>query len=326
MNALSAQVEDLVRELNLLPAEENVVYGQVKGVPILIKFIGTEEAMVLLIQIRFPMSFSDRVPTKISYGPVVDAKLEDRTAEISIEDKNVVWFTINDGYHCLEEGNVKTLLEDVLNGLQKVGLAGKPGCCHFCQNTPVPQATYNSGKVVQICPACLNERLNTPENRPAEAAEGATTMTLLSPIVVAVGALGWAAAWAGYDALFDLFGTKNIRIPTVMFLFGMVLIGGAVGGPVGLMLKMIGKRGAGLSKAFAIVLAIGSVVLGEVMYITWLIYKDYEIVSFSVAVQILPDVLLESGPLAMIIRLIAAIAAVWLAVSIGKPKAPKLLL
>jgi hypothetical protein len=64
------------------------------------------------------------------------------------------------------------------------------------------------------------------------------------------------------------------------------------------------------------------VVVGEVAFVAWLIYREYKVFSPSAAWEILPHVEMAFGAFHLVVKLLAACLAVGVAVTMAKPAKP----
>jgi hypothetical protein len=313
----------LVKELALSPVEDGLLVGKLRGFPVGLKFIESAGSMVLLFHIRHPSLVNAQATGSVQFGEEIARLMEQKKITIEFEDK-LIWLTFVDGDDYLEHGRAKALLDQILSVLEKAGFATQPDVCHYCNRNKVESLTWSGGKVSQICPVCLAERSGSPANRPADATEGAGSMLILGSVGAIIGAICWMLVWIGYDLLFDLLKTSVIYIPRIVEGIVLVCIAGAVGGPVGYIIGRVPRRGKKLAVTSAVVCTIAAVVIGEVLYVAWLIYREFKVFSFSAAWSILPRLELESGGFHLVIKGIAAIVSVVLAAEIAKPRRAQL--
>jgi hypothetical protein len=204
------------------------------------------------------------------------------------------------------------------------GLGRNASLCHYCQREQVQELSCFDGKVALICPACLSEKVSAPENRPAEAVEGALPIGMLAPLAAAAGAAGWGGFWIVFQIIINSFDSDRIYIPHLVEAGILVAAGFLTGGPVGLVIKRVQQRGRRLSMAFSALCAITAVVVGEVAFVAWLIYREYKVFSPGAAWEILPQVELSYGAFHLAVKFLAACLAVGIAVTMAKPAKPNL--
>jgi hypothetical protein len=317
MNELTDQYGRLVNGLGLQPAEDELFIGKLRGFPIALKFIRGESSALLLFQIRHPLPAEARGLSDLCYGDELDRLITEKKVEISMEDR-LAWLTLVDGAGHLADGSVLRLLNAVLTAFEKAGLGRNPELCHYCQTEHVATLTCENGRVAQICPACLRQR-----TQPIVAGAGALPMLALCPVAALVGAVGWAAIWIAYDLLFELRKTNVLHIPRIVAAVVMVIVGGLVGGPVGWVMKRIPQKGKQLYAMVPALLAIFAVVAGEVLYVTWLVYREMHVIWLGLSLKLLTRLWIGSDGFFLIMKLLAAGAGVFTAVTIARPAKPK---
>jgi hypothetical protein len=124
--------------------------------------------------------------------------------------------------------------------------------------------------------------------------------------------------------ILESFTSDKIYVPRIVEVGILVAVGFLTGGPVGLVIKSIRRRGRHLSIVFSAVCSIAAVIIGEVVFVAWLIYREYKVFSPSAAWDLLPDVEMAFGAFHLLIRLLAACVAVGVAVTMAKPFKPNL--
>ena len=323
MATLSGDHATLVHELTLSPAQGDLFVGKLRGFPVGLKFVESADSVLLLFQIRHPLLVNAKETASIQFGEEIIRLMEQKQIEIEFEDK-LIWLTFVNGRDFLENGMAKELLDQVLSALEKAGLAAQPDICHYCGRNRVDSLTCSEGKVAQICPVCLEERLRSPANRPADTTASAAPILILGSLAAIIGTVCWALVWIGYDLLFEVLKADVIFVPRIVELVVLVCVAAAVGGPVGYMIRRVPGRGKKLATMAAFVCTIAAIVIGETLYVSWLIHREFKVFSFSAAWNILPRLELETGGFHLIIKAIAAIVSVVLAAEIAKPPREKL--
>lgn len=313
----------LVNELALGPGEGGLFVGKLRGFPLGLKFIESAGSVLLLLQIRHPFLAQTKEVSSVQFCDEILRLMEQKKITIEFEDK-LVWLTFVNAEDYLENGMVKRLLDETLSALEKAGLAPLPDICFYCGRNKVESLTCIDGKVAQICPVCLEERLSSSGNRPADSTEGAVSISILAPVAVTIGAVCWTLVWVGYDLLFELLKTNVIYVPRIVEFVVLVCVAAIVGGPIGFLIKRVRRRGRKLSVVAAIVCTVGAIVIGETLYVAWLIYREFKVFSFSAAWGILPRLELETGGFHLVIKALAAFVSILLAAEIAKPPRVKL--
>jgi len=182
--------------------------------------------------------------------------------------------------------------------------------------------TSVEGKIAQICPACLDQRARPQD--PGDATAEAVPIFLMAPFAAFAGALLWAGFWIGHTLLFQSLHENTIMVPAVLVAVFVLLAGGLVGGPVGWIIKQNRRRGRSISKVAAILFSLLAVMAGELFYIVWLIYHQYQVVSFTAAVKVMPQYYLHNDFMYLAEKLIAAVLSIAIAEAVARPKAARL--
>jgi hypothetical protein len=312
-------IEGLIKQLGLQAQDQELFIGKVRSFPVGLKFIGSNESLLLLCQIRYPVDAEAKGISKLDYGTEVADLIKEKKVEISVEDK-IAWLTIPQSGPLIESNIVARILNSVLAGFEKAGIAGLQDKCHYCQVEAVESLICRDGKVAQICTTCLAGKSQAQTANLRLEAGGIAKACVLGTLASLVGAVAWAAVWVGYDKLFDLLNVKHIVVPRILTLFVLVGVGFLVGGPVGFILKKIPNRGDLLAGWLAIVFAICSVVFGEVIFAVWLVYREIKVISFSIALKLMPRYLADSGVYFITERILFGFVCVVVAYQIGRPK------
>ncbi len=305
--------------LGLTQVEGDVFFGKRREFAVGFKVINPLENPLLLFQVRYPLKANSPEVQSIRYEAAVEELRKDKKLEVEFDDR-LAWVTFVDGAKHLLEDSVGKLLDSILNSFTTAGLGRNGSLCHYCQREQVQEASCFDGKVALICPGCLIERVNAPENRPAEATEGAFRLGVLASLAALVGALEWAVFWFS----FIRFRIETDYVPHLMVLLASVFAGILVGGTVGLLIQLIQRRGRRLSIALSVISLISAVVLGEVGFIAGFIYRKFKVFSPSVAWEILPQMEMAFGAYLLTVKFLAACLAVGIALTMAKPAKPNL--
>ena len=316
-------ISQVAETLGLTKRDDDLFYGKLCGIPIGLKVIDSLGSPLALFQIRHPLPANAREEQAVRYQPELSSLITAKKVEVEFEDK-LIWVNFNDCRELLLDGKIRSLLESVLNSFSVAGITRNSDLCHYCQKESVRELTCFDGKVAQICATCFHARASTPENQPAKMGQGALPIAVLAPLVAFVATLGWALFWVGYDFVFELLRTKVLVVPRLLELAVLVCVAAVTGGPIGFMIRRIRKRGKSLALSFAVSTTLLAVVLGEIVYVTWLIFREFKVVDFAAAWKILPRLESEAGGFHLVIRLVAGVCAVVLAAEMAKPPKPKL--
>lgn len=309
--------------MGLTRLEGDVFYGKRHGFAVGFKVINPLDNPLLLFQVRYPLGADSKEVQSVQYDSAVEKLQKEKQLEVEFDDR-LAWITFVNGAKHLLEDTVGKTLDSILDSFTKAGLGRNGSLCHYCQREQVQEPSCFDGKVALICPGCLSEKVNAPENRPAEAVEGALPIGLLAPLAAAVGVAGWAGFWIVLQLILESFNSDKIYVPHIVEVGILVAVGFLTGGPVGFVIKRVQRRGRHLSFAFSAVCSFAAVIIGEVVFVAWLIYREYKVFSPSAAWELLPDVEMAFGAFHLLIRLLAACVAVAVAVTLAKPSKPNL--
>ena len=89
-------------------------------------------------------------------------------------------------------------------------------------------------------------------------------------------------------------------------------------------LKRIPHKSKQLYAIVPALLAILAVVAGEVLYVTWLVYREMHVIWLGLSLKLLTRLWVESDGFFLIMKLLAAGAGVFMAVTIARPAKPKM--
>jgi hypothetical protein len=113
-----------------------------------------------------------------------------------------------------------------------------------------------------------------------------------------------------------------VIVPRVIAIIGLVCVAGAIGGPPGWAIRRVPTRTplvAGMAAATAVLLAI---TIGEVAYVTWLLYRQVHIVSPGEALRLVPR-FWRGLDFNLLIRIIAAAVGLVFACVLSQPEKSK---
>lgn len=310
--------------LELEPGNGELFFGRAGGFPVGLKFIDPAGVALLLFQVRHLLSADAPALRAVVYSAEVNQLLADKEVEIEFEDK-MVWVTFAHGRRWLEKGTGRDLFLSILESFARAGLRQtQPETCHYCRQQPVPKVSCIEDKVVQICPACLEERSSRLRQNTPDATAGAVPLLLTSPFMMGVGALLWVGIWELYDRVFDLLHTTSVEIPHLVIGLMILGMGFLVGGPIGWCIRQSQRRGSAISVSMAVICSVVSVCAGEVLSLVWAIYREFKAVSFSFAFAIMPDYYLHNNTMFLVLKAGVALTGIFIAYEMSKPKKLKM--
>jgi len=309
--------------LDLQPGADGLFIGKLGGFPVGLKFIDPPGGLLLLFQIRHWLKADAPQLKSVVYDSDITGMLADKKLEIEF-DERIAWLTLAVQDDQLESTEVLRALNSVLKSFETAHLIGDPDLCHYCQKQRVDTLSSAEGKVAQICPACLDERLNKRDKEAVSTGRDAVPIFLMSPGAAIVGALLWAVFWIGHTVLFEHLNSDRIFIPRIVVISIMAVVGFFVGGPVGWIIKQNRRRGKAASASAAILFASLAVVAGEICYLAWFIYHEFGFFSLSAAVHVMPTFYGENDPMFLAEKALTGFVCVAVAYAIAKPTEPKL--
>jgi hypothetical protein len=329
MNLMSPNIdsyqalEEVANALGLEPGQGGMFIGRIHEFPVGLKHTGAGDLLLVLFELRHLRPSGAKEFSNVQYDGEVQRLIADKKLEIELENK-IAWLTFPKAVEQLADKSIPRLVESVLGSFAAADLGGNNKTCHYCGRNQVERPICCEGKIAQICPACLSERLEDPKNRTAEATEGVLSASLLGSLAAIVGAAAWCICWIGYVLLFESLNAGSYVVPLVVESAALVVVSLVTGGPVGFAIKRIQRRGQAVSMTTAILFSAGAVVIGEVLFMTWFIYHETGVFSPAFAWHILPRLEAEFGVYYLLIKLLSAIFAIFLAAHLAKPPKPKI--
>jgi hypothetical protein len=310
-------------DLDLQPGADGLFVGKIRGFPVGLKFIDPPGGLLLLFQVRhWLMAEAPQLKT-MAYDTEIKTLLAEKTLDIEFDDR-IAWLSFSVGAERVESATVLRVLSSIMEAFESAGLIGDPDLCHYCQKEKVNSISSSDGKVAQICPTCLDERLGKRDREAAAPAAEAVPILLMSPAAAFIGAMLWAAIWAGHTVLFEHAGSGIVFIPRLVMVGVMVCVGFLVGGPVGWIIRQNRRRGHAASVSGAILFGSLAVIAGEILYLAWLIHHLFGVYSLSAALQAVPIYYGENDPIFLAEKALTAFISVAIAYVIAKPEAPRL--
>lgn len=323
VNEQASDMIDLTQLLGMEVDADGLLVGKRLGFPVGLKVTEGNGAPVLLFHVRYLGHSDSALIGSLHYSPEVADLIANKKLDIEFDDR-LAWLTFLDATAQLQNGSLPALLDSVLASFVEAGLGGNDDLCHYCRRTPVEKVYSKAGRVAQICAACLAEKQADLARKGSKPGDGAVSIAILAPVSGLAGAVGWSGCWIAYELIFEKTGSGVVVVPRIAEAAAVIGVALITGGPIGLVLRLVRRRGQALSMAFAVVCAICAIVLGEVLLLTWLIYHIFKVLSFDAAWRLLPKMEGEMGIVYFALKLMSAVIAVVLAAQIAKPPRPKL--
>jgi hypothetical protein len=294
----------------------DVLFGKVRGFPVGFKLIDPFGAPLGLFHVRHPFEAKSRQVESIQLPSDASQLVAEKQLEIEHQDRTA-WLSFINCRERLIHGEVRSILDRILEAFANSGLSENADLCHYCRRETVSSLTCIDGKVAQICPACLKARLE-PEQEKTSTRRELMPALLLVGLAACVGALVWTFFWIGYELLFSSLNTNVVFVPRLLEAIALVCVAGGTGGPVGYVVKRM-RAGKRLSLILACAGTSAAILLGEVAFAVWLIFHEFQIVDIGVAWRNLPAIELNSGIFHLGVKVCALVFAAVIAIEIAKP-------
>ena len=317
MQEIAKQLADLMQRLSLQPAGANNFFGKVLGFPLGVQVVLNSETTGLIFHVRHPFKTSNSPGPYTPDGCLAELILN-RKADFDLDDR-IAWLSFFDCAALLQEDKVYPLLTETLSGMKKAGFCPDGDLCHECQKESVAELKFDDGRVTQICQTCQRQEAQAvalhPHNVPFIVGYG-----LVSALFAAI---SWAGAWSLYDWCFSLFHSKTIYLPTMGLAVTYVGIGFATAFPSSFILKKIPRRGDKIAGWIGGAFVLIAVLVGELLYVAWMIYREVDVFNFKVAFTLLPSIVGHYPTTFALGKVGAAAIAVYFAYDAVRPKKPR---
>ena len=105
--------------------------------------------------------------------------------------------------------------------------------CSSCRSTGKATLVQNGSSVTTICSDCLDRKRQDvlAKNQSLNASDA--RVSLLLPLALVLGSLGWAVCWTLYDTIFRITKSNWIVVPTVLVMLVATGVGFGLGWPIG---------------------------------------------------------------------------------------------
>jgi hypothetical protein len=301
---------------------DECITGQHDGLLLQVQWCG-ENGSMLSVLIRFS---AGQDLERVRAALVADASLDTLPGKGSARNKTkieavktvyvgaVPEFVLTDGALCWRRSfvwkspkpeEVRGWVERLLGALQRAGLRHDP-LCEDCRQRSVDNYVLVDGIPVRLCTSCQQARSSAGDmaERSYEMKEANYARGLLFAAGgVVAGALVWAALAVATQRMFALIG-----------------IG------IGALVAFAYKVGAGKvdvsGRAIAAVLSVVSVILGDVVFVAWMIARERPDIGFNLAIGLAASIGMHTeNPRDAIFALLCGVGGAWMAVSaLQKPQ------
>lgn len=271
---------ELTDKLNLLPATDESVFGEIGGNPVTMTVLGGNPLALLFAFKLAPPDTDGADPLDKFLYSGGESKIN-----VSFED-GFVWLSL---YELSSESSdsIAETIEEFGGKLQEAGLTIASGCVS-CGDQENFNTVYLEGKASRLCPNCV-EQVYEKRRTAEEALNSASAFHRFGlPLVVVLVTTGWMVFWFLCDMTFEVTGINFIEINrfVVVVLMALLLIGGlGLGYPIGVFV-----RKSGAAPSLMQLQSVGLVLLagfgGEVLYIAICIYRQAGMFDISGAFQV----------------------------------------
>ncbi len=304
----------LTNKLQLYQAEPNEFYGERGGQPLVLTHLNTDPPAII---------FKIRVNIENKH----EINISECAAELSNQDK--INISIENGYgwltiyniHDYTSEDVIVLLDLFLQILVENQLNLDEQCA-ICRNKKSIIVYYSESKVSRICETCAD----LIEQQRLEKEKKLSLLKYIYSIFIPVGiiifALGWVFFWFIYDMYFVLSGANSIDFTDIALIGVSFLAAVAMSWPAGFVLKKLHIWKHALLVIIASSLVLTGFLLGEIISLSILIYREFKIVDIVGAIQSLPYFWKESSEGAIIIKFLILICSIFIIYFVAKAKKP----
>ena len=145
--------------------------------------------------------------------------------------------------------------------------------CSSCRSTGKATLVQNGSSVTTICSDCLDRKRQDvlAKNQSLNASDA--RVSLLLPLALVLGSLGWAVCWTLYDTIFRITKSNWIVVPTVLVMLVATGVGFGLGWPIGQILRRSGATKRFRPQPLAVISSLLMVVFGEIAYASYQIFE-----------------------------------------------------
>jgi hypothetical protein len=301
MDAAVNRVNSLRIELDFTAVDSHTSVGEISGILASLTLLSSEP-LAIMVRLRLrPDAGEPDVVRRIFEDVPPDA------ARISFEPSfaSISLYDIDD----LPNDAVRLLLEKVAEAFAANEFSAPPGCLR-CGVVDDARLMYLEDRPTRLCPVCLEGARLEKQHLEQQLNRGTVGGFFGLPAVLASVAAGWALLWTAIDWLLEHFRIRVIwidKFSVVMIFLAVLGFGVALGMPLGNALKRSGL--ARLSPLFmSLVFGLGAAVLGELVYVTILVFRAAGVVDVNAAVQIFQGVVQQYSTFWIVVKVALALA------------------
>lgn len=284
MATVAETLNALIADLNLQLLDGDHACGDIAGWPTTVTLISTEP-LVLSFDFRVHLP-NERVE---EIRPLLQGLSSD-SLRVSAHENEVQLALMN--LTGQSSADIEQIVLEFAESLSALGLDLPEGCL-YCGITEGVEIVHHLGRTSRACPVCFQQRLEYHASLLEEQQRPRRNAWMSVPMLCVYVALGWTVIWVLADVLLDWFHVQVIdlnKFTSMVFFVAAFAIGAALGMPLGSTLKktwLVRKSPRWIGGA----VVAAAVALGEVLYMTWLIFRAAGILDLTLAVQMLPALL-----------------------------------
>ena len=304
----------LIRELQLNQAGPDESYGERGNQPLILTYLSADPPAIM-----FQIRVNTENKHELHISEYVSELSEQDDIKISVEN-GYGWLTIyNFSDYTIED--VVGLLDLVLQALvdNQLNLDEK---CAICQNSKDVTIRYSEGKVSRTCESCAGLVEQKRLEKEKELGRRKYIYAIFIPVGVIIFALGWVLFWVLFDWSFSLSKVDSVDITDIGLVGVSIVVAIALGLPVGFLLKKLCIWKHNLLAIIATSLVIMGFVLGEIIHLSILIYREFRVIDIMASIQSLPYFWKNSSEGAFIITVVILIFSIVIICIVAKTKKP----
>lgn len=292
--------------------------GEIEGAPFLLKLISADHPAYL---IKLRMTQPHNLPS--SWPGTLSERYADADVDCEIEG-DYIFLWVRDA-SSLSSEDLIVLVRSCVDH-HSTYFPGAAGYCFDCGSSGNASIIQSSSSITSICEDCLGKRSEVRESEEVRLNESTGSIAILLPAAIALSALGWAAFWALYDAVFTATDSERIWAPQIVIIAVVLGVGFGLGWPVGKLLHRSGLvKGfspGGLSVAATAV----TLLLGELSFASYVVFRVTGSLDLGMALSNVVSIALGGNVMYAMLKLCFAITFGAAVYQIAKPKEARLTL
>jgi len=304
----------LTSKLQLYKVETNEFYGERSNQPLVLTYLNTDPPAIM-----FKIRVNVENKNEIDISECNTELSSQNNINISVEN-GYGWLTIyNIEDYTSEE--VIVLLDMFLQILVENHLNLDTQCA-ICHNNEDTIIYYSENKVNKICETCsdLVEQQRLEKERRLSRLK--YIYSIFIPVGIIIFALGWVFFWFIHDMYFVLSGTNSIDLTDIALVGISFLAAVIMSWPVGFVLKKLYIWKHALLVIISSSLVLIGFLLGEIIYLSILIYKEFGIINIIGIIHSLPYFWKENPEGVLIVKFLILICSAFIIYFVAKAKKP----